>query len=60
MREYFKRLKSHPGVPFALIINISGIIPFLIFNDRINEEFITRSVIFGIFPWLLILLTNRK
>ena len=61
MRDYFKRLKEHPGVPVAFFMTIAGAMA-----GAQNRSFpIVDGMIFGACVaggvcWTIVLITNRK
>jgi hypothetical protein len=62
MRDYFKRLKSHPGLGIAGIMTVLGA-----FAGASNESFqnplhgaLFGIILVGLFVWLPVLLSNRK
>ncbi len=61
MRDYFKRLKEHPGLAFATFLTGMG---FLAGATNKHMDFWTGGLIglliMGVFSWGLVLLSNFK
>lgn len=59
MKEYFKRLKSHPGTPVVLTMQLAGVLTGLTSpnGEQINRA-ILGFVLFSLF-WIPVLWTNR-
>lgn len=62
MREYFKRLKEHPGVPVGVMI--TAMIFIAVCGNKsvksMEDVLILGSIISLIFPWSAILISNFK
>jgi hypothetical protein len=61
MRDYFKRLKSHPGLGIAVIMTVLGAFALAIksFQNPLHGA-LFGIIIVGLFVWLPVLLSNRK
>lgn len=61
MREYFKRLKEHPGIEYGIILPILG---FLAGATNESFEWYVGGLFFGCFAvvitWSMILISNIK
>jgi hypothetical protein len=61
MREYFNRLKSHPGVPVASLMTILGCLAGASNeNFPIADGMIFGGLVMGGFCWSIVLLSNFK
>lgn len=59
MKEYFKRLKSHPGIPVVLTMQAAGVLTGLTSpNGNQIQRAILGFALFSLF-WIPILWTNR-
>ena len=61
MKQYFKRLKNHPGIFWAIIFTIAGVVAAL-GNHNIHNK-VTAIIIglaFSSLWWIIILTTNGK
>lgn len=62
MKDYFKRLKDHPGLGIATTLTIMGG-----FAGAANESFknplngaLFGVIVMGVFCWSMVLISNRK
>lgn len=60
MKEYFKRLKGHPGIRFASFFTLIAFVS-AIGNKNLSfvHALVVGAVISGI-VWAVVLITNRK
>jgi len=62
MRDYFKRLKEHPGISFGVIFTLM-IFYAALSNKSIQkteDAIILGSIVSIVFPWSFILISNFK
>lgn len=62
MKDYFKRLKDHPGLGIATILTVMGA-----FAGAANKNFenplhgaLFGVIVMGTFVWSIVLISNRK
>jgi hypothetical protein len=62
MREYFRRLKQHEGVPVGVMI--TAMIFIAVYGNKsvktLEDVIIMGSIISLVFPWSWILISNFK
>jgi hypothetical protein len=62
MKDYFKRLKDHPGVSFGVIFTVMIFCAALSNKSihKIEDAIIFGSIVSIVFPWGFILISNFK
>lgn len=62
MKDYFKRLKDHPGLGIATILTVMGALAGAqnkSFENPLNGALFGVAVM-GVFVWSVVLISNRK
>jgi len=60
MKEYFKRLQDHPGVPVAFMLTLMFIGAGVSNKSMDIIDGILVGLICSALPWTVVLLSNRK